>query len=160
MHCPMCMHSMHSVHAALWVLQAELMQLVRAARPLRLDEGATVCTQGEPSGIRISRLHAYVPLMISRACIPHPSGALDGAAETLTLLAALQAKQAEQLLKKYVREYVMCGQCRALETVMVKGNGRTDILRCSCCNAERLLPPIKGGFIAVRRGERRANRSQ
>lgn len=88
------------------------------------------------------------------------TGALDAAAETLTVLAALQTKQAEQLIKRYVQEYVLCGQCRALETVMVKGKGRAEILRCSCCSAERLLPPIKSGFIAVRRGERRANRNQ
>lgn len=86
------------------------------------------------------------------------TGSLDAAAESLTLLAALQTKQAEQLIKKYVQEYVLCGQCRALETTMVRGKGRAEILRCSCCNAERLLPPIKTGFIAVRRGERRANR--
>lgn len=85
------------------------------------------------------------------------TGAVDGAGETLTLLAALQAKQAEQLLKKYVQAYVQCAQCHDLGTELSKGKSRgVEVLKCSSCNAERLLDPIKAGFVALRRGERRA----
>lgn len=85
------------------------------------------------------------------------TGAVDGAGETLTLLAALQAKQAEQLLRKYVQAYVQCAQCHDLGTELSKGKGRgVEVLKCSNCNAERLLDPIKAGFVALRRGERRA----
>lgn len=87
------------------------------------------------------------------------TGSLDEKQETLTVLAALQAKGAEQILRKYVHEYVACEQCKALETAVIETKGRGgDVLRCGCCGAERLLAPIKSGFRAVRRGERRANR--
>lgn len=86
------------------------------------------------------------------------TGAVDGAGETLTLLAALQAKQAEQLIRKYVQAYVQCAQCHDLGTELSKGKNRVEVLRCTCCNAERLLDPIKAGFVALRRGERRAKR--
>lgn len=87
------------------------------------------------------------------------TGAVDGAGEALTLLAALQAKQAEQLLKKYVQMYVQCAQCHSLDTEASKGkSSRAETLKCACCDAERLLDPIKAGFVALRRGERRAKR--
>ena len=86
------------------------------------------------------------------------TGALDGKGEQLTIIGNLQSKHMEQLLRKYVHEFVACSQCRSLETSIRKAKGREQQLVCACCSAERLLPPIKSGFQAVRRGERRAAR--
>lgn len=86
------------------------------------------------------------------------TGAVDGNGEQLTIVGSLRSKHVEQLLRKYVHEYVACSQCKALDTVLFKTKGREQRLVCTCCNAERLLQPIKNGFRAVRRGERRAAR--
>lgn len=89
------------------------------------------------------------------------TGSLDGSGESLTLASTLQAKHVEQLLRKYVHEYVICGQCKSLDTVLLKAEkARDSLLVCKCCNAERTLSTIKVGFQAVRRGERRACRAQ
>ena len=68
-------------------------------------------------------------------------------------------KKAEQLLRKYVREYVACHACKALGTTIVRdGSTRLQLLRCATCKAERSVPPIERGFIALGRGERRRAR--
>jgi len=87
------------------------------------------------------------------------SGSLDEGGSTLTLLARLDSKAAEQLVRRYVHEFVTCKECKSLDTLMGKVRSET-MLRCHCCAAERLLPPIKNGFRVVRRGDRRANREQ
>lgn len=89
------------------------------------------------------------------------TGSLDGAAESLTVLAALKQKHVEGLVRLYVHQYVVCNQCKALDTrIIVKAKGKGgDYLRCACCSAERQLAPITDGFRAVRRGERRVQRA-
>lgn len=88
------------------------------------------------------------------------TGSLDGATECLTVLAALQQKHVEALVRKYVHEYVACGECKALDTRIAKAGAKGgDYLRCACCSAERQLAPITDGFRAVRRGERRLQRA-
>lgn len=87
------------------------------------------------------------------------SSALDGEAQALTLLGKFTDKQLEQLLRKYIHEYVVCAQCKALETVLGKVR-REFVLLCSCCNAETSRPAISRGFRAVRRGERRTARQE
>ena len=87
------------------------------------------------------------------------TSSLDGQAETLTLLGKFTDKHVEQLLRKYIHEYVVCEQCKALETVLCKVQ-REFLLWCSCCNAEVSRPAINKGFRAVRRGERRTARQE
>ena len=82
-------------------------------------------------------------------------------AMSLTVLAALKQKHVEGLVRLYVHQYVVCNQCKALDTrIIVKAKGKGgDYLRCACCSAERQLAPITDGFRAVRRGERRVQRA-
>lgn len=87
------------------------------------------------------------------------TGSLNAAAEGLTVLAALQQKHVEAIVRKYVHEYVVCEQCKALDTRIVKAVKGGDHLRCECCSAERQLASITDGFRAVRRGERRVQRA-
>jgi len=88
------------------------------------------------------------------------SGSLDKEEEALTLLARLSTAAVEQLLRKYIREYATCSQCKSHETTLLKAEkkGGGEWIRCGCCGAEAAVEPIKVGFTAVRRGERRANR--
>ena len=87
------------------------------------------------------------------------TGALDGQGEALSVLASLQPKHVEQLLRKYVHAYVVCQQCKSLDTALERPRGAHELtLCCHCCHATRLVAPVKSGFQAVRRGERRANR--
>ena len=88
------------------------------------------------------------------------SGSLDKEEETLTLLARLSTAAVEQLVRKYIREYATCRQCKSHQTTLLKAEkkGAGEWIRCGCCGAEAVVEPIKVGFTAVRRGERRANR--
>jgi len=84
---------------------------------------------------------------------------LDGQNDVLTMLGRFTDKQVEQLLRKYIHEYVVCAQCKALETHLHKTCGRELLIRCACCNAEESRAAIKSGFRAVSKGERRVARA-
>lgn len=86
-------------------------------------------------------------------------GSLD-AESRLRLKYARQAAM-EQLLRRYIREYVICQACGACTTVIVCDHSRSRLhfLQCLTCKAERRVAPIERGFVALGRGERRAVRA-
>lgn len=66
-------------------------------------------------------------------------------------------KQAESLLKKYIVEYVTCHMCRSPETMLTRDSvTRLYFLNCSACGSKRSVAPIKTGFHATSRSDRRA----
>ncbi|CAD7949195.1 unnamed protein product [Amoebophrya sp. A120] len=66
----------------------------------------------------------------------------------------------ESLLRKYIREYVMCAMCRSSNTQLSKDQAtRLNIITCSNCGASRTCQSIKSGFHAVAKGERRRQRT-
>ena len=70
------------------------------------------------------------------------------------------AKKMEQLVRRYVRDYVVCQACKSLTTKIVRSaTSRLHFLQCSACNCERTVAPIERGFLAVGRGERRRVRA-
>eukprot|EP00455_Lapot_gusevi_P034682 TRINITY_DN3832_c0_g4_i2.p1 TRINITY_DN3832_c0_g4~~TRINITY_DN3832_c0_g4_i2.p1 ORF type:complete len:255 (-),score=97.73 TRINITY_DN3832_c0_g4_i2:132-842(-) len=66
-------------------------------------------------------------------------------------------KQIESLLKKYIVEYVTCHNCRNPETTLSRDSvTRLYFLKCESCGSTRSVAPIKAGFHATSRADRRA----
>ena len=69
-------------------------------------------------------------------------------------------KQIESLLKKYIVEYVTCHMCRSPGTVLSRDSvTRLYFVKCETCKSTRSVAPIKAGFHATSRADRRAARS-
>jgi len=86
------------------------------------------------------------------------TGNMDGS-NSFIIKGRWRPKQIESLLKKYIKEYVTCNNCRSPQTVMEKDNAmRLHVLTCKVCGASRSVTRIKEGFHAVTRAERRAAR--
>jgi len=55
----------------------------------------------------------------------------------------------ENVLRRYMREYVMCSSCRSPDTVLMRdANTRLYFLQCESCGATRSVAPIRQGFMA------------
>jgi len=82
-------------------------------------------------------------------------GSIDGS-QRLLIKGRYQAKQIESLLRKYIQEYVTCHMCRNPETTLTKDSvTRLYFIQCESCGSRRSVQPIKSGFHATSRAERR-----
>lgn len=87
-------------------------------------------------------------------------GSVDGN-KRLIIKGRYVPKQIEQLLKKYIVEYVTCHMCRSPDTTLTRDAvTRLYFLNCGNCGSTRTVLPIKGGFHATTRSERRAARNK
>jgi Domain found in IF2B/IF5 len=78
----------------------------------------------------------------------------------LTLGGRYLPKYIESLLRKYVLEYVTCQMCRSPNTELVKDQGsRLYFCNCQDCGSRRSVAPIKAGYHATNRADRRAARN-
>jgi len=82
-------------------------------------------------------------------------GSIDGN-QRLVIKGRYQPKQVESLLKKYIMEYVTCHMCRNPETTLTRDSvTRLYFIQCESCGSRRSVAPIKSGFHATMRAERR-----
>lgn len=87
-------------------------------------------------------------------------GSLDGN-QRLVVKGRYVPKQIESLLKKYIMEYVSCHMCRSIETSLTRDSvTRLYFLQCETCGSRRSVTPIKTGFHATSRGDRRAAKAK
>lgn len=83
-------------------------------------------------------------------------GSIDGNMR-LVIKGRYLPKQIESLLKKYIMEYVSCHMCRTPETSLTRDPvTRLYFLQCETCGSRRSVAPIKSGFHATSRTDRRA----
>lgn len=76
------------------------------------------------------------------------TGNMDGAGR-LIIKGRFQQLQVENVLKRYIQEYVTCKTCKAPETHLEKDNtSRLLFIECEKCNSRRSVAPIKTGFKA------------
>merc|ERR1712183_117686 len=69
------------------------------------------------------------------------------------------ARNIETLLRKYIKEYVMCEMCRGVKTKLVRDvNTRLWAKMCNTCGASRNCASIKTGYQAVAKGQRKKAR--
>jgi len=76
------------------------------------------------------------------------SGSLD-AAQRVTFKGIFKQQHIEVIVRKYLKEYVLCKLCKSPETTLVKdSNTRLYFMTCNVCSASRSVAPIKSGYQA------------
>ncbi|XP_070575804.1 eukaryotic translation initiation factor 2 subunit 2-like isoform X2 [Ptychodera flava] len=75
------------------------------------------------------------------------SGSIDGNNQ-LIIKGRFQQKQIENVLRRYIKEYVTCHTCRSPDTILQKDN-RLFFLQCEKCHSRCSVASIKSGFQAV-----------
>ncbi|KAL4234807.1 eukaryotic translation initiation factor 2 [Mactra antiquata] len=85
------------------------------------------------------------------------SGSVDGNNQ-LIIRGRFNQKQIENVLRRYIREYVTCHTCKSPDTLLQKEE-RLFFLQCETCGSRCSVASIKSGFQAVtgRRAAMRAN---
>ncbi|RDB17149.1 putative eukaryotic translation initiation factor 2 subunit beta [Hypsizygus marmoreus] len=74
------------------------------------------------------------------------TGSVDGAGR-LVIKGRFQQKQVENVLRRYIVEYVTCKTCKSPDTLLTKEN-RIFFMACESCGSRRSVNPIKSGFQA------------
>jgi len=85
------------------------------------------------------------------------SGAIDGNNQ-LIMKGRFQQKHIENVLRRYIKEYVTCHTCRSPDTILNKET-RLFFLQCMTCHSSCSVQTIKTGFQAVT-GKRSAIRNK
>lgn len=85
------------------------------------------------------------------------SGSVDGNNQ-LIIRGRYTQKQIENVLRRYIKEYVTCHTCRSRETILQKET-RLFFLQCETCSSRCSVASIKTGFQAVT-GKRAAIRAK
>ncbi|KAL1873797.1 hypothetical protein VTK73DRAFT_760 [Phialemonium thermophilum] len=75
------------------------------------------------------------------------TGSVDGS-RRLVIKGRFQQKQIENVLRKYIIEYVTCRTCRSPDTELVRGENRLYFVTCNSCGSRRSVQAIKTGFSA------------
>merc|ERR1712142_709797 len=75
------------------------------------------------------------------------SGTVDGTNQ-LIIKGKFQQKHIENVLKRFIKEYVTCHTCRSPETILHKET-RLFFLQCETCGSRCSVASIKPGFQAV-----------
>jgi len=75
------------------------------------------------------------------------SGSVDGS-RRLVIKGRFQQKQIENVLRRYIMEYVTCKTCRSPDTELNKGENRLYFITCNSCGSRRSVTAIKTGFSA------------
>jgi len=84
------------------------------------------------------------------------TGSVDGASR-LVIKGRFQQKQVENVLRRYIVEYVSCKTCKSPDTLLTKEN-RIFFMSCESCGSRRSVNAIKSGFQA-QVGKRSRNRT-
>jgi len=77
----------------------------------------------------------------------------------LVIIGKLLPKPAESLLRKYISAYVTCHSCHGHNSTLTRDRAtRLCFLHCQDCGSSRSVAPIRTGFHAQTRADRRAER--
>lgn len=126
------------------------------APPALLRDGPkrTLWTNFAATCARLAREPAHVAAFVSaeigRPCAPTAAGGLS-------LAGAFNPRNVQRLLVRYIRQYVMCGECRGGRTALAASRvaGERAVLTCGSCGATRSVTRIAGGYASLARGARR-----
>ncbi|KAI0027196.1 eukaryotic translation initiation factor 2 beta [Vararia minispora EC-137] len=83
------------------------------------------------------------------------TGSVDGSSR-LVIRGRFQQKQIENVLRRYIVEYVTCKTCKSPDTLLTKEN-RIFFISCESCGSRRSVNAVKTGFQA-QVGRRSKNR--
>jgi translation initiation factor 2 subunit 2 len=83
-------------------------------------------------------------------------GSIDGN-QRLVIRGKYVPKYIESLLRKYIGEYVTCKMCRSPNTALTRDSvSRLFFCKCIDCESSRSVAPIRSGYHAATRADRRA----
>merc|ERR1712228_762741 len=85
------------------------------------------------------------------------TGSID-ASSRMVIKGRFPPKAIEQIIRRYVGEYVSCSSCKSPNTALQKQN-RLYFMQCNNCGARRSVTPIKTGFVAISRAARKKTRA-
>jgi len=74
------------------------------------------------------------------------TGSVDGSGRLL-IKGRFQQKQIENVLRRYIVEYVTCKTCKSFDTLLTKEN-RIFFMSCMSCGSRRSVSAIQSGFKA------------
>lgn len=74
-------------------------------------------------------------------------------AERLVFHVRINQAQCRQLIASYIAQYVTCGECKSLNTIM-DSHDRLTFRVCLSCGSQRSLDKIQTGFRTVKKGDR------
>merc|ERR1711977_517421 len=75
------------------------------------------------------------------------SGSTD-ANGRLIIRGRFQSKQIENILRRYIMDYVICKTCKSPDTELSRGENRLSFITCNSCASRRSVAAIKSGFSA------------
>ena len=82
------------------------------------------------------------------------SGSIDGQ-KRLVIKGKFQSKQMENVLRRYILEYVTCKTCKSINTDLKKEqSNRLFFMVCKSCGSTRSVSSIKTGFQATMKRKR------
>lgn len=76
------------------------------------------------------------------------TGSVDGS-KRLVIKGKFLQKQLENVLRRYIMEYVTCNTCKQPDTDLKKGENRLYFVTCNSCGSRRSVSAIKTGFQAT-----------
>ena len=86
-------------------------------------------------------------------------GSIDGS-QRFVIRGKFVSKYIESLLRKYIGEYVTCQMCRSFKTSLTRDSvSRLYFVHCEDCGSSRSVAPIRAGYHAQTRADRRALRA-
>ncbi len=74
----------------------------------------------------------------------------------LNINGKFKQKDIENILKKYIAEYVRCPNCRSLDTILTKEN-KINMIDCQSCRAKKSVGNIHQGYKAITKQNRLKN---
>ena len=122
----------------------------------RSVDAATSCRPAVPSPAA-SRQPRPLSKSVRPLALLGTTGSID-ASSRMVIKGRFPPKAIEQIIRRYVVEYVSCSSCKSPNTGLQKSN-RLYFMQCNNCGARRSVTPIKTGFVAISRGARRAKRA-
>jgi translation initiation factor 2 subunit 2 len=86
------------------------------------------------------------------------TGSIDGDFR-LIIKSKIISKTMEGLLRKYIDQYVRCNLCKSMETYLERDPmTRLHFLKCRVCTSQRSVLPIKHGYQATTKSDRKNER--
>jgi len=143
-------------------LLARVFEIMRAKNPNMVEGGKRKFVMKPPQVVRVGTKRTSFVNFTEICKILHrqpkhllafllaelgTSGTVDGTNQ-LIIKGKFQQKHIENVLKRYIKEYVTCHTCRSPETILHKET-RLFFLQCETCGSRCSVASIKSGFQAV-----------
>ena len=80
-------------------------------------------------------------------------------AKQMIIKGLYKQEQIEMILRKFIENYVLCGMCKKMDTLLEKDNKtRLYFIFCNACGASRTVETIKQGFTkSLKKKEKEIN---